>query len=116
MSSPGKDYIDQLDALLEDPSVPHEAFTGSGGFGVLVALTEDKLAASATAVARALGERRGARPAALYVIEIGTSVPEAAMVIVSLEEELQNPRTRERQTLEMRKTLHLDRGPVAEWP
>ena len=116
MNSTGKGYTDQRGTLVEEPSASSGAATESGEFGVLVALTEDKLAASAIAVTRALDERRGAKPAALYVIEVGTSVPEAAIVIVSLEEELQNPRTRERQTLEMRKTLHLDRDPVAAWP
>lgn len=116
MSSTGNHYIDRRDALVENPSASSGAVTDSGEFGVLVALTEDKLAASVTAVTRALDERRSAKPAALYVIEVGTSVPEAAIVIVSLEEELQNPRTRERQTLEMRKTLHLDHDPVSVWP
>jgi nucleotide-binding universal stress UspA family protein len=105
-----------LDALIEEPSVVSEGLTGPGEFGVLLALTEDKLADSAAAVMRALEERRSARPSALYVIEVGTSVPEAAIVIVSLEEELQDPVRRERQTLQMRKTLHLDRDPVAAWP
>lgn len=115
MSITGRDYIDELDALVEEPSAVREVFTGSGEFGVLLALAEDKLANSALAVTRALDERRGARPSVLYVVEVGTSVPEAAIVIVSLEEDLQDPRIRERQTLEMRKTLHLDRAPVAAW-
>jgi nucleotide-binding universal stress UspA family protein len=116
LSTTGKEYIDELDALIEDPAGVRDALTTSGEFGVLLALTEDKLADSAVAVTRALNERRNARPSVLYVMEVGTSVPEAAMVIVSLEEALQNPRTRERQTLEMRKTLHLDHYPVAAWP
>ncbi len=116
MSTTGKDYMDELDALVEEPSAAPEALTASGEFGVLLALTEDELADSAVAVTRALNERRGAGPSALYVIEVGTSVPEAAIVIVSIEEDLQDPRIRERQTLEMRKTLHLDHGPAAAWP
>jgi nucleotide-binding universal stress UspA family protein len=116
MSTTGKDYIDELDALVEVPSAVREAFAGSGDFGVLLALTDDKLADSAVAVTRALQERRSAKPSALYVIEVGTSVPEAAIVIVSIEEDLQDPRIRERQTFEMRRTLHLDRGAAAAWP
>ncbi len=116
MSTTGKDYIDELDALIEEPSAEREAITGSGDFGVLLAVADDKLADSAVAVARALNGRRCASPSVLYVIEIGTSVPEAAMVIVSLEQDLQDPRIRERQTLAMRKTLRLDRGSVAAWP
>ena len=116
MSTTGKDYIDELDALIEEPSAVREAITGFGEFGVVLALADDKLSDSAVAVTRALNERRGASPSVLYVIEVGTSVPEAAMVIVSLEEDLQDPRIRERQTLAMRRTLRLDREPVAAWP
>ncbi|HEY8310761.1 MAG TPA: universal stress protein [Gemmatimonadaceae bacterium] len=115
MSIMGKDYIDELDALIEEPFAERGTITGSGDFGVLLALTDDKLGSSAVAVTRALNERRGASPSVLYVIEVGTSVPDAAMVIVSLEADLQDPRTRELQTLAMRKTLHLDREPVAAW-
>jgi nucleotide-binding universal stress UspA family protein len=115
MSTQGKDYMDELDALTEESAVAREGFTGTGGVGVLLALDDDKLADSAVAVTLALEERRGATPSVLYVIEIGTSVPEAAMVITSLDQELQDPRTRDQQTLAMRKTLHLDRGAVAAW-
>lgn len=116
MNITGKDYIDELDALIEQPSTPRESSGGSGEFGVLLALAEDKLADSAVAVTRALQERRSANPSALYVIEVGSSVPEAAIVIVSIEEDLADPRIRERQTLAMRKTLRLDRDGVAAWP
>jgi len=115
MSTTGKDYIDELDALTESSS-KSEPGMDSGGVCVLLALTEDKLADSAVAVTHALEERRGARPSALYVIEVGESVPEAAMVIVSIEEGLRDPRERARQIMEMRKTLHLDRGTGAAWP
>lgn len=116
MSTEERDYMDELDALIEEPSSRRAALAGSGEFGVLLALADDKLADPAVAVTRALSERRGASPSVLHVIEIGTSVPEAAMVIVSLEEELQDPRTRDRQTMEMRKSLRLDRDPAAAWP
>ena len=77
-----KDYIDQLDALVEDPAVQRddEASNETDAFNVLVSLSDDDLALATTSVARALYERRGARPSVLYVIEIGPSVPEAAMV------------------------------------
>jgi nucleotide-binding universal stress UspA family protein len=116
VSTTGKDYIDELDALTEAPSVVRDAAARSGAFDVLLALTDDKLADSAVAVTRALTDRRGATPNALYVIEVGVSVPEAAIVVVSIEEDLQDPRIREQQTLAMRKTLRLDRGPEAAWP
>ena len=79
MATTGKDYIDELDALIEEPSAVREIFTGSGGICVLLALAEDKLADSAIAVARALDERRAAMRSVLYVIELGTSVPEATV-------------------------------------
>jgi nucleotide-binding universal stress UspA family protein len=116
MSTARKEYIDELDALVEEQSTLPAAIAGPGDFGLLVALADDKFAASAVAVTRALEERRGARPSALYVIEVGTAVPEAAIVVVSIEEDLQDPRTRARQTMEMRKTLRLDRGAAAAWP
>lgn len=116
MSITRKDYVNELEAPLKEPSAAPEALAAAGEFGVLLALNEDELADAAVAVTRALSERRGAGPSALYVIEVGTSVPEAAIVIVSIEEDLQDPRIRERQTLEMRKTLHMDRGPAAAWP
>lgn len=116
MSTTGKEYIDELDALTEEPSTVQAAVAGSGDFGVLLAVTDDKLAASAVSVTHALEERRGARPSALYVIEVGTSVPEAGIVIVSIEEDLQNPEIRERQTREMRQALQLDHGPGVAWP
>ena len=112
----GKDYMDELDALVEEPSASSVSLTGSREFGVLLALTDDELADSVVAVTRALYERRDAGPSALYVIEVGTSVPEAAVVIVSIEEDLQDPRIRERETSVMRKRLGLDRGPSAAWP
>lgn len=99
-----KDYVDQLDALLEAPS------------DVLVAVTDDDLGLAAIGVARALQQRRGASPSLLYVIEIGPSLPEAAVVAATLEEELRNPRTRAKQEASMRSILHADTGNEAVWP
>ena len=113
-----KDYIDQLDALLEDPSVQRKAEPPEAAveFGVLVAITDDDLAPPVTAVARALQERRNARPSVLYVIEISASVPEASAVAVVLEDELRDPRIRAKQEGEMRAVLHIDGGALAAWP
>lgn len=113
-----KDYVDELDSLLEDPSTERNAdLSGTlQGFRVLVALTNDELAPAATGVVRALKRRKGASPYVLYVIEVGASVPEAAMVSVALEEQLRDPRTRASQEAEMKSVLHLDTGEEATWP
>ena len=112
------DYSDELDALLEDHEVAPmvEAGGQKHGLDVLLAITDDDLAPAATAVVRALQDRRDANPSVLYVIEIGPSVPEAVVVAVTLEEELRNPRTRAKQEAEMRSILDLSDGARAAWP
>ena len=109
--STAKGYVDGLGVLPKVP--PTKADTG---FGVLVALTNDERAAAATEVARALRERRSATPYVVYVIEIGASIPEAAMVAVALEAELRDPERRAVQEAEMKSVLHLDTGDTAKWP
>ncbi len=113
-----KDYIDQLDALVEDPAVQRddEASNETDAFNVLVSLSDDDLALATTSVARALYERRGARPSVLYVIEIGPSVPEAAMVSMTLEDELRDPRVRAKQEADMKSVLRLNKGAESTWP
>jgi len=113
-----KDHIDELDALLEGQSVGQgDNLAGRvPSFPVLLAITDDDLAPAATALVHALHERRGASPSVLYVIEVGPSIPEAAAVAVSLQEELNNPRSRAKQEAEMRSVLHIDSGAPAAWP
>lgn len=113
-----KDYIDQLDALLEDPSAEGAPRTAvpQGGFGLLLAVADDDFAPAAIKVAAALQARRAAKPSVLYVIEVGAAVPEAAMVAVTLEEQLRDPELRTKQETEMRETLHLVEGAPATWP
>lgn len=113
-----KDYVDEFDALLEDPAMELDEDLPEvpPAFDVLVALTNDEFARSVTGVVRALKQRRGASPSVLYVIEIGASIPEATMVAIALEEELRDPRTRARQEAEMKSVLHLDTGDEATWP
>jgi nucleotide-binding universal stress UspA family protein len=117
-STKNKDYIDQLDALLEGPSVESDAHSPSGAssFRVLLAITDDDLAPAATAVVHALHEGLRASPSVLYVIEVGPAIPEAAAVAVSLQEELRNPRSRAKQEAQMRSVLHIDSGAPATWP
>jgi universal stress protein E len=83
---------------------------------LLLAITDDDLAPAATAVAEALQKGRKATPSVVYVIEIGASVPEAAIVVAQLEEELRNPQALAKQISEMRPVLHLDSGTAATWP
>jgi nucleotide-binding universal stress UspA family protein len=118
VTSTRKDYIDELDALLEGSSVDPGTHTsrGTAGFRVLLAITDDDLAPAATAVARALHERRRGSPSVLYVLEVGAAMPEAAAVMVTLQEELSNPRTRAKQEADMRAVLHIDSGSPAAWP
>ena len=83
---------------------------------LLLAITDDDLAPSTTAVAAALQKERDAKPSVVFVIEIGASVPEAAMVAAEVEEELRNPQALAKQVAEMRPVLHLDAGAAATWP
>lgn len=114
MSVAKKDYIDQLDALLEQPTPGGEALAPAK-FGVLVSLTNDDLGATTISVADAL-RGRGATPSLLYVIEINSSVPDSAIVICSLEDGLRDPATQPRQIAEMRSALRLDNSPAKSWP
>ncbi|HXF24342.1 MAG TPA: universal stress protein [Gemmatimonadaceae bacterium] len=79
---------------------------------LLLAITNDSLAPAATAVALALERERSARPSVVYVIEIGPSVPEAAMLVAQLEE----PQGLAREAVGMRPVLHIDQGAAASWP
>jgi nucleotide-binding universal stress UspA family protein len=83
---------------------------------VLVAITDDDLAPAVIAFTRALEDRRGAKPSALYVIEVGVAVPDVAMIAVAMEEELQNPEARAKREAEMRAVLHIGQGAPAAWP
>lgn len=114
MSVAEKDYIDQLDALLEQPIKGTDA-RAPEEFGVLVPVTNDNLAAGTISVADAL-RGHGARPSLLYVIEINSSVPNAAVVICSLEDDLRDPPTRAKQLAEVRAALRLEGSPAAKWP
>ena len=114
MSVAKKDYIDELDALLEQPTTGREG-RASEEFDVLVSLTNDDLAAATISVADAL-RGRGARPSLLYVIEINPTLPDAAPVICALEDDLRNPLTLARQIAEMRSVLRLDSSPAESWP
>jgi nucleotide-binding universal stress UspA family protein len=113
-----KDYIDQLDALLEDPSAVSrpDARGLQAGLGLLLAVADDDFAPAAIEVVRALQERRSAKPSVLYVIEIGAAVPEATVVAMTLEEQLRDPLMRAKQETEMKGVLHLVEGPQAAWP
>jgi nucleotide-binding universal stress UspA family protein len=88
----------------------------SHAFGVLAAVTDDSLAPAVASVARALQERRSAVPSILYVIEIGPSMPEAALVAATLEEQLRNPAMCAKQKAAMRSVLNLNFGAAAAWP
>src|SRR5665213_2658112 len=83
---------------------------------LLLAITDDDLAPATIAVAEALHKRRNAKPSAVYVIEIGPSVPEAGIIVAQFEEELRNPQALAKQVDEMRPVLHLDSGAKATWP
>ena len=83
---------------------------------LLLAITDDDVAPAAKAVVEALQKERNANPSVVYVIEIGASVPEAAMVVAQFEEELNNPEALAKRIGEMRPVLHLDSGAAAEWP
>lgn len=115
MTAPLKrDYIDELEPL--------ESSSWAGATGnetplqLLVALTDDDFSVDAATIASELQTRRNAKPHALYVIEVGASVPEAAFVAVTLEEQLRDPVTHAKQEAELRTVLHLDSGLKAAWP
>jgi hypothetical protein len=76
---------------------------------LLLAITNDDLAPAATAVAAALHHERNARPSVVYVIEIGPSVPEAAMLVGQLDD----PQALAREAVGMRAVLHIDHGAAA---
>ena len=67
-------------------------------------------------MAEALQKGRKAKPSVIYVIEIGPSVPETAVVVAQLEDELRNPQALAKQIGEMRPVLHLDSDAAATWP
>ena len=118
MNSTTRDYIDELDALLDDTSGGSEPLVSDAllGFHMLVALTDDDRAAATTEVARALKEHKDAVPSVVYVIEVSASVPEATLVTVELEDELRNVEQRAVTEARMKTVLHLDVGDEATWP
>ena len=83
-----------------------------GTMKLLLAITNDDLAPAATAVAAAIQHERNARPSVVYVIEIGPSVPEAAMLVGQLDD----PQALAREAVGMRPVLHIDQGAAASWP
>ncbi|MEO7043336.1 MAG: universal stress protein [Gemmatimonadaceae bacterium] len=97
-------------------SIDPATFRLGSRFGLLVALTDDQRAPAASDVAQALVHHKNATPNVVYVIEIGVSIPEAAMVAVTLEAALREPQTRVVQEAKMREVLGLDVGERAAWP
>lgn len=116
--TPENEYVSDLHTASGDvfSSIHPATLQIDSRFGLLVALTDDQRAPAASEVAQAIAHHKNATPNVVYVIEIGVSIPEAAMVAVTLEAVLREPETRAAQEAKMREVLGLDVGERAAWP